>query len=573
MTVGQLLVVALLLPLAGFLINRLYGPRNRGTVQIVGPTAVGLSFLLFLLAALFSGGGAGDHLVYHWLAGAGGSAAGVAVPTVDVSLYLDPLSVVMTLVVTGVGCLIHVYAVGYMDEEGDEDYARFFAHMNLFIFSMLLLVLARNFVLLTVGWALVGLSSYLLIGFHRERPAAVAAARKAFVMNVIGDVGIVIASFIVYRATGSLDFSAFFAALPGIDQGTLELIGLFLLVGAVAKSAQVPLHTWLPDAMEGPTPVSALIHAATMVTAGVYLIARFHPLYSLATGAASTAAIIGLVTALMAALVACVQTDIKRVLAYSTMSQIGYMFFAVAAGAESAGIFHLVTHAFFKALLFLAAGSVIHALHGEQDMRGMGGLWRRMPVTGAVFLVGALALAGVIPLSGSFSKDEIIGAGLIAGPAAPLGGIALALVAGLTGYYMLRAFWLVFLAEPAGQTVPGGETSRATGPHDPPTAMAIPVLILCVLSAVAGLIIQPGFWHLLTDYTANVFGAEPEPSLAISVIAVVLSLLVVLVGVGIAYQRFGRPEVRASSAASVPDTTSVPVLGHAFYWDRFYQAV
>ncbi|MFY9613861.1 MAG: NADH-quinone oxidoreductase subunit L [Candidatus Dormiibacterota bacterium] len=573
MTVGQLLVVALLLPVAGFFINRLYGPRNRGTVQIVGPTAVGLSFLLFLLAALFSGGGAGDHLVYHWLTGAGGSAAGVAVPTVDVSLYLDPLSVVMTLVVTGVGCLIHVYAVGYMDEEGDEDYARFFAHMNLFIFSMLLLVLARNFVLLTIGWALVGLSSYLLIGFYRGRPAAVAAARKAFVMNVIGDVGIAIASFIVFRATGSLDFSAFFAALPGIDQGTLELIGLFLLVGAVAKSAQVPLHTWLPDAMEGPTPVSALIHAATMVTAGVYLIARFHPLYSIATSAATTAAIIGLVTALMAALVACVQTDIKRVLAYSTMSQIGYMFFAVAAGAESAGIFHLVTHAFFKALLFLAAGSVIHALHGEQDMRRMGGLWRRMPVTGAVFLVGALALAGVIPLSGSFSKDEIIGAGLITGPAAPLGGIALALVAGLTGYYMLRAFWLVFLAEPAGQAVPQGETSRATDPHDPPKVMAVPVLILCVLSAVAGLVIQPGFWHLLTDYTADVFGTGPDPSLAISAIAVVFSLLVVLVGIGIAYQRFGRPEVRASSAAGVPDTTSVPVLGHAFYWDRVYQAL
>ena len=382
MTVGQLVGAALLLPMAGFVINRFYGPMNRGTVQIVGPTTVGLSFLLFLLAAVVSGGGAGDHVVYHWIAAPSGPTAVVPVPAVDVDLYLDPLSAVMTLVITGVGCLIHVYAVGYMDEENDEDYARFFAHMNLFIFSMLLLVLARNFVFLTIGWALVGLSSYLLIGFYRDRPAAVAAARKAFVMNVIGDVGIVIASFIAFRASGTLDFTAFLAALPTLPQETLELVGFFLLAGAVAKSAQVPLHTWLPDAMEGPTPVSALIHAATMVTAGVYLIARFHPLYSLATSAAATAAIIGLVTALMAALVATVQTDIKRVLAYSTMSQIGYMFFAVAAGAEAAGLFHLVTHAFFKALLFLAAGSVIHALHGEQDMRRMGGMWKRMPVTG-----------------------------------------------------------------------------------------------------------------------------------------------------------------------------------------------
>jgi NADH-quinone oxidoreductase subunit L len=561
MTVGQLVGAALLLPMAGFVINRFYGPMNRGTVQIVGPTAVGLSFLLFLLAAVVSGGGAGDHVVYHWISATSGPTAVVPVPAVDVDLYLDPLSAVMTLVVTGVGCLIHVYAVGYMDEENDEDYARFFAHMNLFIFSMLLLVLARNFVFLTIGWALVGLSSYLLIGFYRDRPAAVAAARKAFVMNVIGDVGIVVASFIAFRASGTLDFTAFFAALPNIPQGTLELVGFFLLGGAVAKSAQVPLHTWLPDAMEGPTPVSALIHAATMVTAGVYLIARFHPLYSLATSAAATAAIIGLVTALMAALVAAIQTDIKRVLAYSTMSQIGYMFFAVAAGAEAAGLFHLVTHAFFKALLFLAVGSVIHALHGEQDMRRMGGLWKRMPVTGGVFLIGALALAGIPPLAGFFSKDEIISAGLISGPAHPLGGIVLLLVAGLTGYYMLRAFWLTFMAEPSDESAP------AQPARDPRAVIGVPVLILCLLSAVAGLVIQPGPWRLLSDYTSDLFGSDVTASTSTTVVAIILSLLVVLGGIGYAYYAFGRhrPEV--------PETASVPVLGHAFYWDRLYQAL
>jgi NADH-quinone oxidoreductase subunit L len=570
MTVGQLLAVALALPLAGFLLNRFYGPQNRGTVQIVAPIVVGLSFLLFALAALLSGGGAGDHLVYHWLNGTPG--VGVGIPAVDIDLYLDPVSVVMTLVVTGVGCLIHVYALGYMDEEGDDDYARFFAHMNLFIFSMLLLVLARNFVTLTIGWALVGLSSYLLIGFYRNRPAAVAAARKAFVMNVIGDVGIIIASFIAYRATGSVDFGVFFAAAPAMDHGTLELIGFFLLVGAIAKSAQVPLHTWLADAMEGPTPVSALIHAATMVTAGVYLVARFQPLYAVATNAATTAAIIGLVSAVMAALVACVQTDIKRVLAYSTMSQVGYMLFAVAIGAEAAGLFHLLTHAFFKALLFLAAGSVIHALHGEQDMRRMGGLWRSMPVTGVVFLVGTLALAGIPPLAGFFSKDEIITAGLVSGPLHPLGGVVLVLVAGLTGYYMLRGFWLVFMAPAANQEAegeaaePGGRRARAR-PQEPPGVMAAPVLILCGLSAAAGIVLQPGYWHLLSDFTGTVFGPEIEVSTGVRVLGILLSLVAVLGGIALAYGRF------AARRAVVPDAESVPVLGHAFFWDRAYQAL
>jgi NADH-quinone oxidoreductase subunit L len=427
---------------------------------------------------------------------------------------------------------------------------------------MLLLVLAHNFVLLVIGWALVGLSSYLLIGFWLERPAAVAAARKAFVMNVIGDVGIVIASFVALRAVGGLGFDTLFAAIsatPGasgsagaaspLDTGTLELIGFFLLVGALAKSAQIPLHTWLPDAMEGPTPVSALIHAATMVTAGVYLLARFAPLYAQAPAAAATAQWIGLGTALMAAVVATVQTDIKRVLAYSTMSQVGYMFFAVAAGAEVAGIFHLVTHAFFKALLFLAAGNVIHALAGEQDMRRMGGLWRSMPVTGFVFLVGALALAGIPPLAGFFSKDEIISAGFDIGAAHPLGGVVLVLVAGLTGYYMLRAFYMTFMA---------GVSERSAVAHDPGYVMLAPVVVLGALAAVGGLM-QPGPWHFLSDYTRGVFGetgAQVEPA------AVFLTLVIVLVGFLVAYRRFGAGQVQERAPA---------VLARAFFWDALYQ--
>ncbi|HEV1998470.1 MAG TPA: proton-conducting transporter membrane subunit, partial [Candidatus Dormibacteraeota bacterium] len=351
---GPLLTLGLLVPAFGYVFNRIFGPTNRLGVRMMGPAAILVAFVCFAIAVVANGGGATDFVLYRWLDQGSTALTGLPVPQVNFDLYLDPLSGVMTLVVTGVGFLIHAYAAGYMDEENDADYARFFAHMNLFIFSMLLLVLAHNFVFLVIGWAMVGLSSYLLIGFYNQRPAAVLAARKAFVMNVIGDVGIVIASFIVLRSVGGLGFDQLFGVIsgPGLARDSAEAIGFLLLVGAVAKSAQVPLHTWLPDAMEGPTPVSALIHAATMVTAGVYLIARMHPLYAVAPAAANTAAFLGGFTALMAAAIACVQSDIKRVLAYSTMSQIGYMIFAVSIGAEVAGIFHLVTHAFFKALLF-----------------------------------------------------------------------------------------------------------------------------------------------------------------------------------------------------------------------------
>ena len=553
MSVGVLVGLGLLAPLAGFFLNRFLGRENRTLVRILGPGAIAVSFALFLAATIINGTGASDQLAYHWVSGGGSSPnqLGFSVPAIDIDLYFDALAATMTLVTTGVGFLIHLYAVGYMDEENDDDYSRFFAQMNFFVFSMLLLVLAHNFVILVVGWALVGFSSYLLIGFYAQRAAAVAAARKAFVMNAIGDVGIVIASFVALGAVGGLGFDGLFSKVGSLPQGTLELIGFFLLVGAVAKSAQIPLHTWLPDAMEGPTPVSALIHAATMVTAGVYLIARFAPLYAHAPGAATTAQYIGLATALLAALAATAQTDIKRVLAYSTMSQIGYMFFAVAIGAEVAGLFHLVTHAFFKALLFLAAGNVIHAMHGEQDMRKMGGLWRQMPATSFLFLMGTLALAGIPPLAGFFSKDEIISSGFDIGPGHPFGGLVLVVIAGLTGYYMLRAFYMTFVASPAP------EDREA---HDPGPVMMVPLVALGALAALGGLL-QPGPWHFLSDFTVGVFG---EAGAAVSVLAAVAALAIVLLGVVAAYQRYGSDRV---------EETPPPVLARAFFWDDAYQAV
>jgi NADH-quinone oxidoreductase subunit L len=564
---GTLLVLGLLLPLFGFGLNRFFGTANRQGVRVMGPVAILAAFTCFLIAAIASSDGHTDFTVYRWIDPANAVFTSLPVPAVDMDLYFDPLAAVMTLVITGVGFLIHVYAAAYMDEESDGDYARFFAHMNLFIFSMLVLVLARNFIFLTIGWAMVGVSSYLLIGFYHQRPTAVLAARKAFVMNVIGDVGIVIASFIVFLSIGSLRFDALFAAGPicgggapncnaphYLSQGSLELVGLFLLVGAVAKSAQVPLHTWLPDAMEGPTPVSALIHAATMVTAGVYLIARFHPVYANAPLAADTAAVLGAVTALMAALLACVQTDIKRVLAYSTMSQVGYMVFAVAIGAEVAGIFHLVTHAFFKALLFLAAGNVIHALGGEQDMRRMGGLWNELPVTRWLFLIGTFALAGVMPLSGFFSKDEIIGAGFAQGPLHPLFGAVLVVGAGLTGYYMIRAFLVTFMGERR-------ESDRPV--HEAENVMVMPAVLLAILASFGGLI-QPGFWHLLTDYLGPVFGAASEPSVLVRTVTIALSLAAVFAGMFVAYGFYSTaPQARAERPVH-------PVLSRGLLWDDLY---
>src|ERR1700694_2106267 len=470
---SQLALMILLFPAAGAIVLAGRGWRlPRIVTRIVGPGAGWGSFIV--TGQLYLNHVSADFTYWTWI-----QSGSFNVPF---NLLIDNLSIFMCLVITGVGGLIVTYAVGYMAAENDASYARFFTYMDIFVFSMLLLVLAGNFVFLIVGWALVGLSSYFLIGFWYHRRSAVLAARKAFVMNVIGDVGMILGAFVLFVSTHQTTYTGVFAAATNwcpenayctlvfhSDTPSLELAAFLLLVGAVAKSAQIPLHTWLPDAMEGPTPVSALIHAATMVTAGVYLIARFAPLYAHAPLAATAAQYLGLATAVMAAIVATVQTDIKRVLAYSTMSQVGYMFFAVSIGAEVAGIFHLVTHAFFKALLFLAAGNVIHALGGQQDMRKMGGLWQEMPLTGFLFLIGALALAGMVPLAGFFSKDEIVSAGFAAGAGHPFGGVLLAATAGLTGYYMLRAFYGAFI----GDRHEGREHA-----HEPGGVMIVPVVVL-----------------------------------------------------------------------------------------------
>ncbi len=416
--------------------------------------------------------------------------------TLNLSILIDPLSVFMFLIVTGVGFLIHVYSLSYM--EGDPEFPRFFAYLNLFIFSMLVLIAAADFFFLIVGWALVGLASYLLIGFWREKTSAVLAARKAFVMNVIGDVGMVIAAFVIFSHFGTLNYLDVFAAAKANlrpNDDVALLITLLLLVGAFAKSAQLPLHTWLPDAMEGPTPVSALIHAATMVTAGVYLVARCHVLYELAPYTMYFIAGVGVITAVFAGSMALVQYDIKRVIAYSTMSQLGYMFLAVGIGVFSAGMFHLMTHAFFKALLFLSAGSVIHALNGEQDLRRMGGLRKSMPLTHLTFLIGSLALAGFPLTSGFYSKEAII----LSSYHGEMGNIffwAIAvLTAGMTAFYIFRVYFYTFN---------GTLRSPEAHPHEGPLALTAPLVALAGLALLAG-----GLGHWVDEFLAPVFGAAP----------------------------------------------------------------
>ncbi len=462
----------LLFPAAGALVLAGRGWRMpRAVTQIVGPGVVWLSFAATLW--LFFNQVNDDFAYWTWI-----KSGTFELPF---NLLVDNLSIFMCLVITGVGGLIVTYSVGYMAHEDGPSYARFFTYMDVFIFSMLLLVLAGNFVFLIIGWALVGLSSYFLIGFWYQRRSAVLAARKAFVMNVIGDVGMILGAFVLFVQFHAVTFAGVFYAVRS-DDSMLELAAFLLLVGAVAKSAQIPLHTWLPDAMEGPTPVSALIHAATMVTAGVYLVGRMHPIYDVAIYAHSAVAIVGAVTALFAATIAIVQTDIKRVLAYSTMSQIGYMFLAVGIGAYAAGFFHLLAHAFFKALLFMAAGNVIHAMHDEQDMRKYGGLWSQMRPTSVTFLIGCLSLVGVIPFVGFFSKEQILGAAFSKGDTLTFIVWAIGFVTALiTGFYTGRMWWLSFWGKPSPQR-------PVEHPHEAPMVMMIPVAILAVLAVVGGFI-------------------------------------------------------------------------------------
>ena len=484
----------LLFPLAGFIFLSWYGNRiSKILVGAIGCGVVGASFLTSLVALsnllfLPAEERVGKvQVLYQWISSADFK--------LDLAILVDPLSVFMFLIVTGVGFVIHIYSIGYMHD--DPEYARFFSYLNLFIFSMLVLVAAADFFFLIVGWALVGLASYLLIGFYKEKTSAVLAARKAFVMNVIGDVGMVIAAFVIFESFGTLNFIEVFAAAPGtfrVNDDQILLITLLLLVGAFAKSAQLPLHTWLPDAMEGPTPVSALIHAATMVTAGVYLVARCHVLYELAPFTMYLIATVGVLTAVFAGTMGMFQYDIKRVIAYSTMSQLGYMFLAMGIGVYSLGMFHLMTHAFFKALLFLAAGSVIHAMDGEQDIRKMGGLRRVMPLTHGTFLIGALALAGFPLTSGYFSKEAIILSSYHEDMGNFIFWVIALITAGMTAFYIFRIYFSTFI----------GETrSPDTHPHESPKTMVLPLIILAIF-ALGGGLLSP----LVDGFLAPVFGRE-----------------------------------------------------------------
>ncbi len=494
------------LPLLGAALNGLFGrPWPKRRIDVVGVGSTGVAFLAALelvreLARLGPEQIPWTRPYSPWI-WTGNFRA-------DFALQVDQLTVVMLLVVTGVGWLIHIYSTGYMAHEGG--YYRFFSYLNLFMFFMLVLVMASNYLVMFVGWEGVGLSSYLLIGFWFPKKSATNAGNKAFIVNRIGDFGFLLAIFLIFRTFGSLDFAAVFSGAakmppePNSQWGVLTAISLLLLAGAIGKSAQLPLYVWLPDAMEGPTPVSALIHAATMVTAGVYMVARSHVLYLHAPAAMSAAAIVGAVTAFFAATIGLVQTDIKKVLAYSTVSQLGYMFLACGMGAFTAGIFHLMTHAFFKALLFLAAGSVIHAIGGEQDMRRMGGLRKKIPWTYWTLLMATLAIAGAPGFSGFFSKDKILFAsyaGTDGNPALYALGITAAL---LTSFYVFRLVFLTFHGAPRFD-------EHTIHVHESPKNMLAPLVVLAVLSIIGGWLAAPAFWggtDRFEAFLAPVFRAE-----------------------------------------------------------------
>jgi len=585
MTPNPYLWLVPLLPLAGAAINGFFGRRSsRKAITAVALVFCGLAFLLaVVIAARFSSASAPYYFnLAHWLRS--GSFQ------VDFSFYLDQLSLVMLLVVTGVGFLIHIYSVGYMWD--DDGYYRFMSYMNLFMFFMLTLVLAKNYLVMFIGWEGVGLASYLLIGYWFTKDSAASAGKKAFIVNRIGDFGFLIALFLMIKHFGSLDFTHVFAAVRPLSPetagtGLLTAIGLLLMVGAAGKSAQIPLYVWLPDAMEGPTPVSALIHAATMVTAGVYMVARSSVIFERAPTAMMVVAIIGTLTALFAATIGIAQTDIKKVLAYSTISQLGYMFMACGVGAFSAGIFHLMTHAFFKGLLFLAAGSVIHGIGGEQDMRKMGGLRLYMPWTFATMGIATLAIAGIPPFAGFWSKDEILWKAFNASWVYWLIGVITAFI---TSFYMFRLMYMTFGGEYRGAVVQqahghDGHDAHGHGqghghgePHESPWVMLGPLVILAVLSVVGGFV---GYGNRFEHFLAPVFQGAMEVAQETSHEAVDHTLEYLLMGVSIsvavlgwllAYLLYSRhPQLPARIAAKLDGLYQA--VAHKYYIDELYDAV
>jgi NADH-quinone oxidoreductase subunit L len=546
------------LPLAGAIVLLLAGRPLRPVAGGLASLLVGGSFVVSVLVLMdLLGLGHGERSVivhvYDWIQ--------VGSFEAPVAFRVDPLSMVMALTVTGVGFLIHVYSIDYL--HGDPRYTRYFAYLNLFVFSMLMLVLADNFVLLYLGWEGVGLCSYLLIAFWFQRKAAADAGKKAFIVTRIGDTAMLVGIFLIFATTGSVEFEEVFGAAGSLASATATAISLLLFAGAVGKSAQLPLHVWLPDAMEGPTPVSALIHAATMVTAGVYLVARTHELFEASPVALSVVAVVGVVTALYAALSALAQDDLKRVLAYSTISQLGYMFLAVGVGAYAVAIFHLVMHAFFKAAMFLGAGSVMHATHGEIDMTRLGGLGRRLPVTAGVFTAGGLALAGVPLLSGFFSKDQILAAAYEAGRTG-LWVVAL-VTAGITALYMARAVSLTFLGR-----------QRYHGIHESPLLMTAPMVILAGGAVFAGLLGLSATTGVVQRFLVGVFGEAEHGAAAAGglseITLAVIASAVALAGLAAGWLVYGSGRIDwqalRSRLAGVHRT-----LAHGFYVDDAYGRV
>jgi NADH-quinone oxidoreductase subunit L len=553
-----------ILPLAGFIINGLgRNSLSKGIIGFIGSLLVLVSFGLSL-AVFFqikSTGNPVNVAYFDWI-----NAGPVHVPF---AFLIDQLSSIMLLIITGVGFLIHLYSIGYMHH--DKGFGKFFAYLNLFVFFMLLLVLGSNYIIMFIGWEGVGLCSYLLIGFWYTNPSYADAAKKAFIMNRIGDLGFLLGVFLMIYAFGTLEFATLFPKVAALKVGAAPLtaITMLLFVGAIGKSAQLPLFTWLPDAMAGPTPVSALIHAATMVTAGIYMIARSNILYSMAPFTMEVVAIVGLATALFAALIALTQTDIKKVLAYSTVSQLGYMFLGLGVGAYTGSFFHVLTHAFFKALLFLGAGSVIHAMSDEQDMRKMGGLKSKLPVTFATMLIGTIAISGIPPFSGFFSKDEILAHAYAHSTTFYVVGVFTAM---LTSFYMFRMMYLTFWGKFRGTH------EQEHHLHESPATMTIPLIILAILSIVGGLIGVPevlGGHHELGHYLAPVFKASaavlPSSELSSSTEWILMG---VSVGVALFALIYAYIKYVQNGRVPVADTEERPALSslsyHKFYVDELY---
>jgi NADH-quinone oxidoreductase subunit L len=574
----QYIYLAVLLPLIGFLINGVFGSRikNEKIIGAIGSGSIGLAFVVVAASFFQTLSLPVDQRqtivkLFNWL--------NVGSLNVGFSFQVDQLSLVMGMIVTGVGFLIHIYSIGYM--HGDKSFWRFFAYLNLFIFAMMNLILGDNFVLLFLGWEGVGLCSYLLIGFWYDRKfekgTTSQAAKKAFVVNRIGDFGFLLGMFLIYLTFGSLNFSDVFTralALP-VDSSVFNLIALFLFIGATGKSAQIPLFVWLPDAMAGPTPVSALIHAATMVTAGVYMVARCSVIFASAPAILTLVAVIGLLTAFFAATIGLVQNDIKKVLAYSTVSQLGYMFLALGMGAFSAGIFHVMTHAFFKALLFLGAGSVIHGMHDEQNIQKYGGLKKYMPRTYITFLIAAIAISGIPPFSGFFSKDEILW------NAFSHGGFLFwfvgVLTALMTAFYMFRLVSLTFEGKPRFD-------EHHVHPHESPKVMTIPLMILAFLSIVGGFIGIPEIFsgeggNLFESWLAPLFVPAQTKMLSYgnhSHLLEILLMVVSVIGAAAAIFTARYIYIKKMSIAEGAKQSLKPyytVLFNKYYIDEIYEAV